>query len=51
MCLLCFFVADWKNPPHDSRTPQLSHSAKYTFFQSEIDFLANGQMDLGMVHS
>src|SRR5438445_4717859 len=38
---LCRRSADWKSPPHCSSTPQLWHSEKKIFFQSEMDFRAN----------
>src|SRR5579864_382573 len=41
MCGLCSRSADWNNPPHCSSAPQLRHSEKKIFFQSEMDFRAN----------
>src|SRR5258707_424065 len=45
MWALCRRSADWKSPPHCSSTPQLWHSEKKIFFQSEMDFRANFQCE------
>ncbi len=42
---------DAKRPPQRARSPQLPHSSRYAFFQSEIDACANGWSSGARTHS
>src|SRR5205085_1093908 len=43
MCALTAPLPVVKNPPHRSRTAHASHSGRYSFFQSLIDFTVKRQ--------
>src|SRR5439155_16120652 len=44
-------IAELKNPPQRAWTLHPSHWGRYSFFQSEMDLRAYGQIDSGIVQS